>query len=156
MTNSPSAAIPFWKTFLFAACIFIGFSLPKMGIAQDVIGKWKGVSVKNYYSADYAKQLGKTMEEKTAKETGNSELIYNADHSFIMNMWPPNSTDVMTMKGVWTVSQNQLKLTLEPKYNPQNLITTAIFTINGNTMETTTVMGPPSRIIKSVSISTRM
>ena len=96
------------------------------------------------------------MEEKTAKETGNSEIIYNMDNTFIMTMSPLNSSDVMTMKGTWAVTKDQLKLTLEPKYNPKIMTTTATYTISGNTKETTTVMEPPSRIIKSISIATRI
>lgn len=66
--------------------MFLGFSLLATCGAQSIVGKWKSVSVKNYYSAEYAKQVGKSMEEKTAKEAGNSEMIYNADHTFILNM----------------------------------------------------------------------
>src|SRR5580704_10883831 len=107
------------KNSILSICLFFGFSLMTTCGAQSIVGKWKGVSVKNYFSADYAKQMGKSMEEKTSKEAGNSEMIYNADHTFIMNFSAPNSTDIMTMKGVWSVSQDQLKLTLEPQYNPK-------------------------------------
>jgi Ni,Fe-hydrogenase III small subunit len=119
------------------------------------VGKWKGISVKNYYSADYAKQAGKSMEEKTAKEVGNSEIIYNADHSFIMNMSSPNNSEVITMKGVWEATQDRLKLTLETQFNPKKITTTASFTIHGNMMETTAIISPPSQIIKTVSVATR-
>ena len=155
-------AIPISPTFslrkilILTICIFFGFSILTTCEAQSIVGKWKGVSVKNYYSSEYAKQIGKSMEEKTAKEAGNSEITYNADQTFIMNMSAPNSTDVMTMKGVWAVTQNQLKLTLEPKYNPQKMTTTSTFTINGNTMETTATMAPPSRIIKTIAVSTKI
>jgi Domain of unknown function (DUF5004) len=136
--------------------MFFGFSLLTTCGAQSVVGKWKGVSVKNYYSAEYAKQVGKSMEEKTAKEAGNSEIIYNADHTFIMNMSAPNSTEIITMKGMWAVTQDQLKLTLEPQYNPKKMTTTATFTINGNTMVTTADIAPPSRIIKTISVATKI
>jgi hypothetical protein len=136
--------------------MFFGFSLLTTCGAQSVVGKWKGVSVKNYYSAEYAKQVGKSMEEKTAKEAGNSEIIYNADHTFIMNMSAPNSTEIITMKGMWAVTQDQLKLTLEPQYNPKKMTTTSTFTINGNTMVTTADIAPPSRIIKTISVATKI
>jgi Domain of unknown function (DUF5004) len=144
------------KNFFVTIVIFFGFTLLTTCAAQSIVGKWKGVSVKNYYSADYSKKVGKSMEEKTAKEAGNSEITFNADHTFIMNMSAPNSTNVMTMNGVWAVTQNKLMLTLEAQYNPQKMTTTATYTISGNTMETTAVMAPPSRIIKTVAVSTKI
>jgi hypothetical protein len=124
--------------------------------AQSIVGKWKGVSVKNYYSPEYAKQIGKSMDEKTAKDVGNSEITYNVDHTFIMNISTPNSAEVMIMNGRWESTGDQLKLTLEPKYNPQKMTTTANYIIHGNTIEITSIMAPPSRIAKSVAIGIRI
>ena len=137
-------------------CIIIGFSVLGKCDAQAIVGKWKGVSVKNYYSAEYAKQVGKSMEEKTSKDAGNSEVDYNSDHSFILSFSAPNSTELTVMKGTWSITGDQLKLTLEPQFNPQKMTTTATFTISGNTMVTTAIISPPSRIIKTVSTATRM
>ena len=60
------------------------------------------------------------------------------------------------MKGTWNVSGDQLKLTLEPQYNPQRISTTATFSINGNTMVTTAEIAPPARIIKTITTATRL
>jgi uncharacterized protein DUF5004 len=155
MLNAISQQTSFRKALLLTILTFAGIFMLPTCYAQSIVGKWKGISVKNYYSADYAKQAGKSMEEKTAKEVGNSEIIYNADHTFIMNMSSPNSTEVITMKGVWEATQDQLKLTLEPQFNPKKITTTASFTIHGNMMETTAIISPPSRIIKTVSVATR-
>ncbi len=141
---------------MLSICMFLGFSLLTTCGGQSIVGKWKGVSVKNYFSAEYAKQAGKPMEEKTAKEAGNSEINYNADHTFILNFSAPNSTEIITMKGIWSVAHDQLKLTLEPQYNPKKMTTTATFTINGNTMVTTADISPPSRIIKTISVATKI
>ncbi|MDP9042504.1 MAG: lipocalin family protein [Bacteroidota bacterium] len=146
----------FAKSLLAALCIFAGSSAFTKCDAQALVGKWKGVSVKNYYSPDYARQTGKSMEEKTAKEAGNSEMDYLPDHSFVMSFSAPNSSDITTMKGTWSVSGNELKLTLEPQYNPRKVSTIANFSINGNTMVTTAVIAPPSRIIKTISTATRL
>jgi hypothetical protein len=73
------------------------------------------VSVKNYYRPEYAKQTGSSMEEKSAKDAGNSKIIFNADHTFIMYMSSPNSSDLIVMKGVCDVTQDQVKFTLEPQ-----------------------------------------
>jgi hypothetical protein len=145
-----------FKTLLFVICICIGFSAFTKCDAQNIIGKWMGVSVKNYYSADYAKKVGKSMEEKFSKDIGSSEINYVADHTFIMTFSEPNSSDVTIMKGTWNVMADQLKLTLEPKYNPQKITTTATFSISGNTMITTAIISPPARIIKTVSTGTRL
>ena len=124
--------------------------------AQPIVGKWNGISVKNYYSAEFTKTTGKSMEEKTAKELGNSTVEYKSDHTFIMNFSGPGSTEVTTMQGTWNLTGDQLKLTLEPQYNPQKKTTTATIAINGNTMVTTSVMPAPSNISKSIATAIRM
>jgi hypothetical protein len=144
------------KTVFLIICITIGFASFTKCDAQSIVGKWKGISVKNYYSAEFAKQTGKSMEEKTSKETGNSDIEYKADHTFIMNFSAPNSSDVTTMKGIWSLSGDQLKFTLEPQYNPKKTTTNATISIQGNTLVTTAVIPPPARIIKTISTGERM
>ena len=144
------------KALLIITCIIVGFAGFNKCDAQSIVGKWNGVSVKNYFSAEYAKVAGKSMEEKTVKEAGSSAIEYKPDHSFIMTFSAPNDPEVTTMKGTWSLTGDQLKTTLEPKYNPQKMTTTATVSINGNTMITTAVMPAPSRIIKTISTGTRM
>jgi hypothetical protein len=124
--------------------------------AQAILGKWKGVSAKFFYSADYAKELGKSTEEKTPKETGNSTVEYKADHSFVMTFTPPGNTQTTTMNGTWKLSGDQLTFTVEPKFNPRKTITTATISIQGNTLLITALIPPPSRITKTISTCTRM
>ena len=144
------------KAFSLIVCITIGFGASTKCNAQSIVGKWNGVSVKNYFSAEYAKVVGKSMEEKTVKEAGNSAIEYKSDHTFIMSFSALNNPEVTTMKGTWSLTGDQLKSTLEPKYNPQKMTTTATVSINGNTMVTTAVMPAPSRISKTISTGTRM
>jgi hypothetical protein len=144
------------KALLVITCITVGFAGFTKCDAQSIVGKWNGVSVKNYFSDDYAKVIGKPMEEKTAKEAGNSAVEFKSNHTFIMTFSALNDTAVTTMKGTWNLTGDQLKSTLEPKYNPQKMTTTATVSINGNTMITTAVMPPPARISKSISTSTKM
>ena len=59
------------KAFIAITLITIGFAGFTKCDAQSIVGKWNGVSVKNYFSDDYAKIMGKPMEEKTVKEAGN-------------------------------------------------------------------------------------
>jgi hypothetical protein len=134
----------------------IGFAGLTKCDAQSIVGKWNGVSVKNYFSAEYAKVAGKSMEEKTMKEAGNSAIEYKPDHTFILTFSAPNEPEVTIMKGTWSLTGDQLKITFEPKFNPQKKTTTATVSINGNTMVTTAVMPAPSRIVKTISTSTRM
>ena len=144
------------KALFVITCVTIGFAGFTKIDAQSIVGKWIGVSVKNYYGDEYAKKVGKPMDEKSAKETGNSAIEYKSDHTFIMTFSAINDQEVTTMQGTWDLTGDQLKLTLEPKYNPQKMTTTATISINGNTLVTTAVMQPPARIIKSISTSKRM
>jgi hypothetical protein len=73
-----------------------------------------------------------------------------------MTFSAPNDPEVTTMKGTWSLTGNQVRTTLEPKYNTQKMTTTATVSINGNTMITTAVMPALSRIIKTISTGTRM
>ena len=144
------------KAALVIICITTGFAASTKCNAQSIVGKWNGVSVKNYFSAEYAKVAGKSMEEKTAKEAGKSAIEYKPDHTFIMTFSAPNNPEVTTIKGTWSLTGDQLKSTLEPTYNPQKMTTTATVSVSGNTMVTTAVMPAPSRISKTISTSIRM
>ena len=142
------------KTFL--AILVVGFSSFTICGAQSIVGKWQGVSVKNFYIAEYAKQAGKTMEEKFQKDAGGSDIEYKSDHTFVMNFSAVNSPEVTTMKGTWSLTGDELTSTLETQYNPQKTTTTATVSINDNTMVTTAVIPAPSNIVKTISTSTRM
>ena len=144
------------RALLIITFITVGFAGFGKCDAQSIVGKWKGVSVKNYFSAEYAKVAGKSMEEKTAKEAGNSAIEFKSDHTFIMTFSPPNDPEVTTMTGTWTLTGDQLKSTLEATYNPRKVETAATISITGNTLTTTATMTPPSRISKTISTSTRM
>jgi hypothetical protein len=144
------------KALLVASCVMVGFAGSTKCDAQSIVGKWNGVSVKNYFSDEYAKVVGKSMEEKNVKEAGSSTIEYKPDHTFKMTFSSPNDPEVSTMEGTWSLAGDQLKITLEPKFNPQKMTTTSTVSTNGNTMITTAVMPPPSRIIKSISTATRM
>ena len=143
------------KAFLLITCILVCFAGFTKCDAQSIVGKWNGVSVKNYFSAEYAKVAGKSMEEKTMKEAGNSAIEYKPDNTFILTFSAPNDPEVTIMKGTWSLTGDQLKITFEPKYHPQKQTTTATVSFSGNTMITTAVIPAPSRIIKTISTSKR-
>jgi hypothetical protein len=154
--NFPTFRAFLLRFLLMITCITVGLSAITKCEAQSIVGKWKGVSVINYYGAEYAKQIGKSMEEKSAQEIGNSEMAFISDHSFVVTFSAPNSTEETIMKGTWDVTGDQLKLTLEPKFNPKKIATTATFSIKGNTMVTTAIFPPDSRIVKTISTGTRL
>jgi uncharacterized protein DUF5004 len=155
-TKSPSFTAYSLKLSGVAACFILGASSFSHCEAQSIVGKWKGVSVKNYYTAEFAKSTGKSVQEKFAKDIGNSTIIYNSDHTYTMSFSAPNSPNVVTMKGEWTLSGDQLKSTLEEKYNPDRKVTVTTVVFAGNTMVGTTLMAPPSTIAKSIATLERM
>ena len=148
---------PILKVLFVFTFITIGFASFTTCTAQSIVGKWKGVSLKSFYTPEYAKMTGKKIvEEKTAKEAGESWGEYKSDHTFIMSFSAPNSSEVTTMKGTWSLMGDQLKSTLEPKYNPGKITSTATISINGNTMVTTAVSPPGGMVTKTISTCTRM
>ena len=58
--------------------------------------------------------------------------------------------------GTWSSAADRLHYTLEPAYNPRHTTTDATFVVTGNTLVTTAVMEPSSRIVKTVSTSIKM
>ena len=154
-TTSPYTAF-ILKALLLVNCITIGFAGISKCDAQSIVGKWNGISVTNYFSADYAKAAGKNMETRTASDAGTSTMEYKADHTFVMTFSPLNDPTLTTIKGKWALTGNQLKLTIEPKYNPQKATTTATVLVKGNVITTTSLIAPPSRITRTVSTGIRM
>ncbi len=78
------------KALLIITCITIAFTSFTKCYAQSIVGKWKGVSIKNFYTPEYAKMMGKKLvEEKTAKETGESWSEFKSDHTFTLSLSAP-------------------------------------------------------------------
>jgi alpha-L-arabinofuranosidase len=144
------------KTSFILICILSGFAGFNVCNAQAIVGKWKGGAAKIYYGVEYTKQIGKSMEEKTAEQLGNYTIEFKSDHTFVETFTTPQESKVTIMNGIWNLTGDDLQLTLEVKYNPQKTTTKSTMSINGNTMVTTAVMPANSRIIKMVSTNTRM
>jgi Lipocalin-like domain len=136
-------------------CIF-SFTACIPGNAHAIVGKWKGGSAKIYYSAEYAKEKGKAMEEMTAAQMGNYVYEFKSDNRFVETMTSASDPKLVTMNGTWNLTGDKVQITLEPKFNPQKTTTTSTVAISGNTMVNTSVMPPGSRIVKMISTSTRM
>jgi len=132
-----------------------GFGGAAKCYAQNIIGKWKGGPSKLFYSAEYAKETGKSEEEKSVKDLGSYETEFKSDHTYVTTLSPSNS-EVTTMKGTWSVSGNQLNIITEPKFNPRKTTLSCTFVINGNSMVTTAIFPPPARMVKTIATLTRM
>jgi hypothetical protein len=125
-------------------------------LGQNIVSKWKGGTAKLYYSSEYAKETGKSMEEKTAAELGNYTIEFKSDHSFTESFITPQDSKVTTINGIWKLTGDDLELTIDAKYNPQKTTTKSKLSIQGNTMVTTALMPGAPRIIKMESTNTRM
>jgi hypothetical protein len=144
------------KILVLTTCILAGCSFIASCTAQAIVGKWKGGTAKIYYSAEYAKQMGKSMEEQTAAQLGNYTIEFKSDHTYTSTFTDPKEQEVRTMSGVWNLTGDNLQLKNDAKYNPRGTVQKSILAIYGNTMETTSLMPPGSQIIKMVSTNTRM
>ena len=136
------------KTLFILICITVGFARFTNCQAQAIVGKWKGFSLKYFYSSAGAKQMSKEMEEAQSKEMKNSGYEFKSDHSFIFfPLSALNSTKGTTMKGTWSLSGDQLTTTLDahqpdPELNPEKgeASDTATIQISGSTLIVTQVM----------------
>ena len=145
------------KGLLIITFTFIGFVSATSCKVQSVVGKWKGASTKYYYNAEYAKQMGKSTEEKNGKDFDGFDINYNADHTFVMHITKPNSTEVMVMKGTWSLSGDKLTSTRELQFNPTKRSSVITVSFNGNQMvQTTEEMLPPARIHQAITNCVKM
>jgi hypothetical protein len=123
--------------------------------AQSIVGKWKGVSVTNYYNAEFAKKMGKTSQEILAKDSGYSEIDFRADHSYTRIFYTSKNSEATILNGTWETNGDQLTMTPNPEFNPQKKSIVTSFAIHGNTMETTANFAPGAEVVKTVSSASR-
>ncbi len=96
------------KILLLTICVLAGCSLLSVCSAQAIVGKWRGGTAKIYYSAEYAKQMGKSMEEQTAAQLGNYTIEFKSDHTYTTTFTDPKEQEVRTMSGVWNLTGDNL------------------------------------------------
>ena len=144
------------KASLIIICITVGFSNFIVVNAQSsVVGKWKEVSAKQFFTAEGAKQTGKSVIEKQTSATDKVEWEFKSDHTYTEIA---GHIKFHTSNGTWSVSGNQLTMigTAEKKAGMEGRIYT--FSITGNTMTRTMMTKPPynTMVYKQEDISTRM
>ncbi|MEO6405399.1 MAG: hypothetical protein ABIY51_04425 [Ferruginibacter sp.] len=95
------------KTLLFT-CITVGFSsLIVVNAQSSVIGKWNEVSTKQFFTAEGAKQTGKSVIEGHTSSTNKMELEFKSDHTYTEIA---GHIKFHTVTGIWSVSGNQLTM----------------------------------------------
>jgi hypothetical protein len=129
-----------------SVCIIIAASSFCQSDAQAIVGKWESVSSKSYLTPEAAKEMGSPqIVTASGPEAGKAINEYRADHTYTLSVTPPGSAEAIIMKGKWTLTGDQLKITMDSPGNPSTLIT-VVFT--GNTVVMSSKMAPPSKTTK--------
>ena len=148
------------KALFILISVSVGFTGFTKCQAQAIVGKWKGVSLKYFYSPAGAKQEFKQMEEAQSKEMGNSGYEFKSDHTYIF--FPLSALNItkskgITMKGTWSLSGDQLTKTWDahqpdPELNPEEGEATvnATIQIRGNTLIVTEVMPKSNPMVNKI------
>jgi Lipocalin-like domain len=143
------------KALLVISCITIGFSCLSLCSAQStIVGRWKEVSVKQFYNAEYAKKMGRAVVEGQAAAGSTYQWEFKSDHTYVIN--GGRGKDNKTT-GEWSVSGDQLtmKSDAQVRKGGAEIYT---FLITGNTMTRTMLLQPPynEMIFKQEDTSIRL
>lgn len=144
------------KALVFITCIIIGFTNLSVCRAQSsVIGKWKVASVKQFYTPEFAKKIGKEIVEGQAPANSTYQWELKSDHTYVINGGRGND-DKTT--GEWSVSGNQLTMKADAQVRKGQGAQIYTFVITGNTMTRTMLIQPPynEMIFKQEDTSIRM
>jgi Lipocalin-like domain len=129
------------KVLFFIASITIGFSSLSVCSAQSsVIGKWKEVSVKQFYTPEFAKKIGKAVVEGQAPTGSTYDWEFKSDHTYVIH-GGHGKDDITT--GEWSVSGNQLTMKAAAQVRKGQGAEIYTFVITGNTMTRTMLVQPP-------------
>ena len=136
-------------------CITFGFTSFSVCNAQSIVGKWHEVSAKQFFTAEGAKQTGKSVIEKQTSPTDKVEWEFKADHTYTMTS---GHTKFKTVAGTWSVSGDQLSILGDAAKRGAMEAMVYTFSITGDTMTKTMVTKPPynTMVSKMEDISVRM
>jgi Lipocalin-like domain len=154
-TKSFFAVINF-KALFIILCATIGFSGKSDCNAQSsVVGKWKEISIKQFYSPEYAKQTGKAFIEGQAPNGSTYQWEFKADHTYVLE---GGNGKANTSTGEWSVSGDQLTMRAAAQVRKGDGGDIYTFIITGNKMTRLKILQPPynEMIIKVEDISARM
>ena len=138
--------------------IHITFGLSGFTICNgqsSVVGKWKEVSVKQFFSDENTKKLGKLFVERQMGDNDIYEWEFKADHTYIVTHGA-GKADKTT--GEWSVTGNQLTMKAAAQLRRGSGSEIYTFSITGNTMIRTMMVQPPynTMVIKQEDTSIRM
>jgi hypothetical protein len=145
----------FLRTFL---CLILGIvSLSECSAQSSVVGKWKEMSVKQFYSPEYVKRIGKPFIEGGAPSGSGYHWELKADHTYIIEDGTSNGKS-NTSAGEWSVSGNQLTMRADAQVRNGSGGQIYTFVITGNKMTRTQIMLAPYNevVIKQEDTSERM
>jgi|GEM_PF-766389 Lipocalin-like domain len=140
------------------SCFVFGISsLSECSAQSSVVGKWKEMSVKQFYSPEYAKQIGKAFIEGGAPPGSGYHWEFKADHTYIIESGDGNGKS-STSTGEWSVSGNQLTMRADAQVRKGLGGQIYTFVITGNKMTRTQIMLAPynEMVIKQEDTSERM
>jgi hypothetical protein len=122
------------RIFPFSLSIFFVFLLVSgLCSAQDITGKWKEISMRNYYTPGQAKETGEKFTEHPPY-TEAQVLIISADHRFTTNQWMSWIPGTLQLTGTWSLAGNLLNTKLDnhqpdPGNNPTQEAALNIYTL---------------------------
>ena len=144
------------KGIFFITCITTVFSSFSACIAQStVVGKWKEVSVKQFYNPEYAKKMGRSVVEGHVPANSTYQWEFKSDHTYVITDGRGKDN---TTTGEWSVSGNQLTMKAAAQVRKGQGAEIYTFVITGNTMTRTMLIQPPynEMIFKQEDTSVRM
>jgi hypothetical protein len=121
------------------------------GKAQS-IGKWNRVSIKQFYTPEAAKKLGKSFSEVSTSTTGTEIIEFKADHSYTKTLSGKYQPTPIVLTGTWSEKGNQLVMKMDPKQADPK------YNSNGDASSTSTtiVAGDTMTITSPVSANNPM
>ena|ERR1700712_5133261 len=146
------------KALLVISVLILGISGLSLCSAQStVVGKWKEISVKQYYSPESAKEMGKAFIEGAAPGGSTYHWEFKADHTYVVEGGNGGGKS-NTSNGQWSVIGNQLTMKAKSQVEKGAAGQIYTFVITGNRMTRTQMMAAPYNdvVIKVEDISERM
>ena len=145
------------RILLIAVC-FISAGLNRCE-AQAIVGKWKMVSTTTFFTAEgAAKQGGKTSVLNPVPASASIISEFKSDHTYLTTTSSSTSPTPSTLGGTWSLSDNKLTITVDPKYHPAKGVelSTVTISITGNTLMITRHIEENNIVAKMVTNAERI
>lgn len=151
-----STFIAFTAKALLITCITLGFSGFNVCNAQSpIVGKWKEVSVKQFFNDENAKKMGRPFVEHQMRDKDIYEWEFKADHTYVIIHGAGKDDKTI---GEWSVTGNQLTMKGAAQLRRGSGSEIYTFSITGSTMIRTMMVQPPynTMVVKQEDTSIRM